>query len=169
MELRATIRDGRLILAPLDNVLVEGGPLAVYARAVVPDDVALADVAFDEEAEADEREVEVAFLANDNPRARSVIKRWATATGHARVWFSDEVHEIDPADAPVGQATAQCGHCDLELTDGTGDFWEMVRSCGIFPPFCFSCGATIPQWSTDPVKPRRGRLELVRDTPAGFR
>jgi hypothetical protein len=143
VEMRATIRKGRVTLAPSDHMLVEGGALAVYARAAISDDVSLADLTYDDEADPAEREVAVEFLANDNRRARSALKDWATATGHARVWFTDEVFEPDPADAPVGPATVTCERCDLEMTDASEDFWKMVRRCGMFPPFCFTCGATV--------------------------
>lgn len=163
MELRASIRGGRLILVPTDNVLAEGGPLVVYARAVLPHGVALANVTFDDDADPAEREAQIEFLANDNRRARSALKRWATATGHARIWFSDEVFEPDAADAPTGEATVTCATCDLQMTEGSEDFWGMVRSCGMFPPYCFTCGATVPQWSTGRTRAAgRRRLELVR-------
>ena len=91
MEFRATIRRGRVTLVSGDHPLVEGGALAVLMRAALPAEVSLANVSFDEDEDADEREVHVEFLANDSAAARRALKRWANATGHHRVWFADEV------------------------------------------------------------------------------
>ena len=166
MEFRATIRKGRVTMVPEDHAMVEGGALAVMTRAALEPDVSLATVSFDEEEGADEREVEVAFLAGDHAFARRAIKRWAAATGHLRVWFDDEVYEPDELPHARGEAVTYCRTCGLEMRDGSEQFWDMVLDCGFFPPYCFACGASVPQWLPEPPPSssrRMRRLKRVRE------
>ncbi len=164
MEFRATIRKGRVTLVPGEQPLVEGGALAVLTRAAIPSDVSLANLTIDEDEDADEREVYVEFLANDNSYARRTLKRWVTATGHLRAWFADEVFEPDGLPPARREASTSCGCCGLEMRDGSEKFWDMVLDCGFFPPYCFACGVSVPQWMPKPLSPsnrRPRRLELV--------
>lgn len=120
--------------------------MAVLARAALDPDVSLANVSFDEEAEVDEREVHVEFVANDNDYARRLLKRWARATAHERLWFADELYEPRALPPVPREATTSCRCCGLDMRDASQSFWDMVQGCGFFPPFCFACGATVPQW-----------------------
>lgn len=173
MDFRATIRKGRVTLVPEDHAMVDGGPLAVMTRAALPPDVSLAKLSFDEEEAGDERELDVEFLVNDTPFARRALKRWAAATRHARVWFGDEVY--DPPELPLAQpeAVTHCPCCGLEMRDGSDSFWDMVVGCGFFPPYCFACGASVPQWEpelpqpSDPRQRRLRRISKLRQLQAG--
>lgn len=120
--------------------------MAVLARASLDERVAIADINFDEEAEPDQREVVVTFLANDTPEARRVIKRWARTICHGTLWFEDEVEWIDQERPDPDRAVARCSSCGLEMSDGGEKFWDFIREAGFFPPFCFICGASVPQW-----------------------
>ena len=55
------------------------------------------------------------------------------------------------------------------MRDGSESFWDMVINCGFFPPYCFACGASVPQWTPQLPEPqpsnsrRLRRLKKVRE------
>jgi hypothetical protein len=134
--------------------------MACLARAATRPGVSIADLTFGEEdedeegGEADESVeegvVEVRFIVNDVPAARRVIRRWAATTGHQRVWFKDEVLELEPPDGLDGEFGSTCPSCGFTVTDSGQELMKFVRSVGYFPIRCFICGCFIPQW--EPVE-----------------
>jgi hypothetical protein len=169
--MRATIRDGELTLVPRQLATVTGGPIACLARAALPSDAAVADLSFgpaedenddeelddepgeeDDVAEADvgadeDRTVEVRFLVNDGPVARHELGRWAARTGHDRIWFRDEVLELEPPPGVDGEYGTTCPSCGLAITDSGPGLIGFVRKVGHFPLNCFVCGTFVPQWT----------------------
>ena len=139
--------------------------MACLARAAIRPGVSIADLSFeadddhdDDEDELDEVDadaaeegvVEVRFIANDVPAARRVIRRWAAITGHRRVWFKDEVADLEPPGGLDGEFGSTCLTCGFTVTDSGQDLMKFVRSAGHFPIHCFICGSFIPQW--EPVR-----------------
>ncbi len=180
--MRATLRDGELTLVPRPLATVSGGPIGCLARAALPPDASVADLRFgvedepaedldedeieveaeaededdEEDAHSEDRAVEVRFIANDRPGARRALKRWAARTGHERIWFRDEVSELE---APAGiddEYGTTCPSCGLEITDSGPDLMGFVHKVGHFPLNCFVCGTFVPQW-----RPRRRRGRFV--------
>ena len=176
MKLRATTRSGSLTIVPAELPDIHGGPAGCLARAALPESVSIADlnvgIAPDEESEEERDEdepeagvVEVDFFANDVPAARRVIKRWAAATGYSRVWFSDEVAELEPPARPDGEWGTTCPTCGLRITDSGPGLMSFVRAAGAFPMTCFVCGTFVPQW--EPVRRRSDREDRI--APRGRR
>jgi hypothetical protein len=187
MRMRATVRDGELTLVPRQLATVTGGPIACLARAAVPADASLADLKFgveaededeeveDEEVEEDgeedvpsepeDRTVEVRFLANDRPDARRTLKRWAAWTGHERIWFRDEVCDLESPAAIDCDLGTTCPSCGLEITDSGPGLIGFVRRVGHFPLNCFVCGTFVPQWT--PVRSEASHPASRRVEPAG--
>ena len=163
------MRSDSVTIVPAQLPDVYGGPAGCLARAAIPADVSIADLNVgvpaeeeDEERDEDEPEagiVEVDFFANDVPAARRVIKRWAAATGYSRVWFSDEVAELEPPAEPDGEYATTCPCCGLEIRDSGPKLMSFVREAGHFPMTCFVCGTFVPQW--EPVCRRRSREERI--------
>ncbi|MCL4287924.1 MAG: hypothetical protein KJ006_09790 [Thermoleophilia bacterium] len=167
--MRATLRGGDLTLVPRRFATVTGGPIACLARAALPTDAAVADLSFcpaeheddDHEGESVEedddqedgggadraRTVEVRFIANDGPVARRELRRWAARTGHERIWFRDEVLELEPPPGVDGEYGTTCPSCGLAITDSGPALVSFVRKVGHFPLNCFVCGAFAPQWT----------------------
>jgi len=167
--MRATIRDGALTLVPRQFATVTGGPIGCLARAALPRDAAVADLRFgvededegdqdpgdddgDSDGDGDPQEpedlaVEVRFLANDGPDARRALKRWAARTGHERIWFRDEVCDLEPPPEVDGEHGTTCPCCGLEITDSGPELIGFVHEVGHFPLNCFVCGSFVPQWT----------------------
>ncbi|HET6831316.1 MAG TPA: hypothetical protein VFH44_08215 [Solirubrobacterales bacterium] len=169
--MRATLRDGELTLVPRPLATVSGGPIGCLARAALPPDASVADLRFgiedepaedldedgieaeaededeEEDAEPEDRTVEVRFLANDRPDARRALKRWAARTGHERIWFRDEVSELEAPAGIDGEYGTTCPACGLEITDSGPDLMGFVHKVGHFPLNCFVCGTFVPQWT----------------------
>lgn len=154
---------------PAQLASVHGGPAACLARAALKPGVSIADLDFgDEEEEIDddvpveappappdgERVVEVRFLANDVPAARLVLKRWAAVAGHERIWFRDEVCELEPPAGMDGEFATRCSTCGLEIADSGPGLLKFVRESGYFPLHCFTCGSFVPQWQPAQREPR---------------
>ena len=173
MKLRATTRSDSLIIVPAQLPDIHGGPSGCLARAALPTNVSIADlnvgVADDPDSEEEEEErdeddpeagvVEVDFFANDVPAARRVIKRWAAATGYNRVWFRDEVAELEPPEQPDGEYGTTCPSCGLRISDSGPNLMGFVREAGHFPMTCFVCGTFVPQW--EPVRRRADNEERL--------
>jgi len=162
MRYRATIRRKQLTLVPGEFATVHGGPMACMLRAAMPKGVALADISFDDELDADERETEVDFLANDTPAARAAINCWASQAGHRRLWFRDELVEVEPSDATHRDFVTRCGSCGLEIRDSWSSLMKFVQEEGHFPFSCFACGSFVPQWQ--PVSEPGVEVEVERST-----
>lgn len=151
---RATVRrDGTVRLVPWMPCLVEGGPLLAMFRARAPRGLAVADVRVRHE-DGQLSDAVVRFLVGDAPRAREALGRWASTVGYARIWFADEVVDLEPV-AP-GLARTRCSGCGTVLEDDDPAFWTFVREGGAFPPMCTLCGCDLPQWTV--VAPVRVRV-----------
>jgi hypothetical protein len=184
--MRAVIRAGSLTLLPAELANVSGGPMGCLARAALDSDVAIADLDVGDEPEdvdeetaeaelggetlatepagvEEDREVEVRFLANDTPGARRTLRRWAARVGHRRIWFRDQVVDVEPPAELDGEFATTCPTCDLEITDSGPELTKFVHSVGYFPMSCFVCGAFVPQWEPVPPEP------MERQAAAGRR
>lgn len=167
-----------MTIVPAELPDVHGGPAGCLARAAIPADVSIADLNVgvavgqegDEEREEDEPEagvVEVDFFANDVPAARRVIKRWASASGYSRVWFSDEVAELKPPTRIDGEYGTTCPCCGLVIRDSGPKLMGFVREAGHFPMTCFVCGTFVPQWEPIPRPASGGAKSVRRDRVRG--
>ncbi len=169
MKLRATTRSDRLTLVPAEVPDIHGGPAACLARAALPPNVSVADLEVgveSEEAEDGEEQpeagvVEVRFMVNDAPAARRVIKRWAANAGHRRIWFRDEVEDLEPPERPDGEFATRCTCCGLEISDSGPSLMGFVREAGCFPMTCFVCGSFVPQWESV-LKPAETEARTAR-------
>lgn len=95
---------------------------------------------------APRREVAVTFLARGGgARAERLLARWASLTGHARIWFPGRVQELAPARA--GTVSTTCSSCGMQWSESSAEFWAGVRAAGVFPSFCLICGGDLPQWT----------------------
>jgi hypothetical protein len=156
VKLRATTRRDSLTLVPSKVTSVHGGPMACMARAATRPGVSIADLSFGDNGSKDEDEagdetvedsvVEVRFIVNDAPAARRVLKRWAANVGHRRIWFRDEVADLEPPDGLDQEFGATCPTCGFEIIDSGPELMKFVHRVGYFPTHCFICGSFIPQW-----------------------
>ena len=81
-----------------------------------------------------------------SPAARRVLKRWAAVTGHERIWFRDEVVDLEPPAGLDGEYGTRCPGCGLDIVDSGPGLMKFVREAGHFPMHCFTCGNFVPQW-----------------------
>jgi len=175
--MRAVIRAGSVTLVPAEFATVRGGPGACLARAALDPGVSLADLEFgdededdeleaeleDEDApvdhdEAEDRDLEVRFLANDVPAARRTLRHWAARAGHGRVWFRDQVVDLEPPAELDGEFATTCPTCALEISDSGLELTKFVHEVGHFPLNCFVCGTFVPQWEPVSAPAREERI-----------
>ena len=173
--MRAVIRAGSVTLVPAEFATVRGGPGACLARAALDPDVSIADLEFgdeddeleaeleDEDApvdhdEAEDRDLEVRFLANDVPAARRTLRHWAARAGHGRVWFRDQVVDLEPPAELDGEFATTCPTCALEISDSGPELTKFVHEVGHFPLNCFVCGTFVPQWEPVSAPAREERI-----------
>jgi hypothetical protein len=159
-DYRATITRTRLVVNDWAPWLATGGPMGPILRQRGRAGVALADLTVlrDEDGLADELVVDL--VIGDGELARAQLLDWAGAVGYRRVWFPDELVELD---APVGGvARVRCETCRARWEDDTEDFWTNVRQLGRFPSGCPLCGDTMPQWEAcdDRLSETAGRPRL---------
>jgi hypothetical protein len=173
VKLRATTRRDSLTLVPNKLASVHGGPMACMARAATRPGVSIADLSFSDEESEDESEtvedgvVEVRFIVNDAPAARRVIKRWAATAGHRRIWFRDEVADLEPPDGLDQEFGTTCPTCGFEITDSGPELMKFVHRAGYFPMHCFICGSFVPQWEPVRVEAVDRRAGSVRHRGRG--
>jgi hypothetical protein len=189
--MRAVIRGGAVTLVPAEFATVRGGPGACLARAALDASVSIADIEFGEEeddelahageepegeevpaeeVEAEERDLEVRFLANDGLAARRALRRWAARAGHRRIWFRDQVVDLESPPELDGEFATTCPTCDLEISDSGPELTKFVHEVGHFPLNCFVCGTFVPQWEPvrTPTREERiaGRIRRGREVKA---
>ena len=160
------IRAGSVTLVPAEFATVRGGPGACLARAALDPGVSLADLEFGEEDEdaptdhdeAEDRDLEVRFLANDVPAARRTLRHWAARAGHGRVWFRDQVVDLEPPAELDGEFATTCPTCALEISDSGLELTKFVHEVGHFPLNCFVCGTFVPQWEPVSAPAREERI-----------
>jgi hypothetical protein len=90
-------------------------------------------------------ELLVDFLCEGASEHREALCAWAAYAGYHRMWFDDEIVELEPN--PGGSAQTRCSGCGVRLVDGKAPFWSYVRQRGVFPTSCPLCGSDLPQWS----------------------
>ena len=139
---RATLRDGRVTVIPWGPHLSVGPVHRRLLRERAASGVAVADLVVSGAPPA--REVVVRWLARA-PGAEAALIRWASWTGHSRMWLPGKVI---PLSAPkrFGQAVTTCSNCGVEWRESDPEFWAAVQSAGTFPSFCLLCGGDLPQW-----------------------
>lgn len=163
-DLRATVRpDGTVRLVPWGPALVSGGPLLAMLRARAPRGLVVADLEIlREDPEGPVGEVAVSFLVGDE---RHALCGWAASVGYRRIWFPDEVVDLEPL--PPTVARVRCTGCRSAMEDGSPAFWAHVRLTGAFPSMCVLCGSDLPQWSVRPLwrpgAPEHVRMSDLRD------
>jgi hypothetical protein len=144
---RATIVEGRLSIVDWRPQLLGRGESAVIAEQRGRRGVSLADLTVVGHV-LGQREVIVAFLGERmaGESARSAIAIWASATGHYRVWFDDELRELEEANIETPEISALCPTCGTEWC-GSREVLERAWANGFFPPQCDLCGGLLPQWT----------------------
>ncbi len=168
-DLRATVRpDGTVRLVPWGPALVSGGPLLAMLRARAPRGLVVADLTIERaDPEEEVTEVSVAFLVGDE---RDALASWAASVGYLRIWFPDEIVDLEPA--PPTVARVRCTGCRTAMEDGTPEFWAHVRLVGAFPSMCVLCGSDLPQWTVeslwDPGAAEHVRVSDRRDLDRPF-
>ena len=144
---RATIVGTTITLNQWSPSLMSGGPSRAVLRTVATDGTCLVDLAF--ETDDDGRSLIVTAVPGhdlDTDQRHAIIE-WATATGYRRVWFDDDVIEIDLAAVEPGTpAACDCPTCHARWDDDSHTFWTAVRSRGHFPGSCPACGGSLPEW-----------------------
>jgi hypothetical protein len=146
-DFRATVqRSGSVRLVPWAPWLRSTGPVYTLIAARERAGIAIADLTVVRDDEGVASEVIVEFHSGGSDMHRAALCDWACAVGYRRVWFGDEVVDLEPA--PGGMVTTRCTGCGQRFVDGrSGHFWHTVRCSGYFPPVCSLCGADLPQWT----------------------
>lgn len=91
------------------------------------------------------REVIIELHSGGSDTHRAALSDWAQAVGYRRVWFDDEVIDLQPSAA--GPVTTRCPGCGQRYFDGhSSGFWQHVRRSGTFPWTCKLCGSDLDQW-----------------------
>jgi hypothetical protein len=140
--------------------MVTTGPLVTLMVARERAGVAIADLRIERDAEdGAAADLIVDFLGGGGPEHRAVLTSWASLVGYRRVWFADDIVDLDRQTAR--RARVRCTGCGTRLVDGGEGFWSYVRRCGRFPIACPLCGCDLPQW-----EPER-QTRVVSSDPAG--
>jgi hypothetical protein len=159
---RLTIRrNGQIRATPWAPWMANHGPMYVLLEQRGRRGVTLADLTVLRDDAGIASEVIVEFLSEGAPDHRPRLLEWAAFVGYRRVWFPEEVVDVEPV--PGGQAETRCACCGARIVDETPALWQYVRGRGAFPTACIICGAELPQWW--PVSRRdaswRGRPHAV--------
>lgn len=171
-DFRATARrSGGLRIVQWRPWLATSGPLHTLFPARGRAGVTIADLTVLRDDEGHASEVVVDFLSGGASAHRGALCDWAAYAGYRRLWFEDDVVDLEPR--PGGTAQTRCTGCGLRLVDGKDQFWQYVRRRGVFPTGCPLCGSDLAQWSpaVEPVstiRPRSDRLKQ-RNAPAQSR
>jgi hypothetical protein len=95
--------------------------------------------------EAFDEELVVRFLSLPASSDRNRLAGWAEAVGYRRIWFDDEVRDLDPVAVEPAVVTMRCSTCGSERSDGSFEYWSMVRHHRRFPDRCTVCGGLLEQ------------------------
>jgi hypothetical protein len=140
---RATILDDKITIVDWDPRFKRTSLLAG-----VRSNAEYADLQFLGEPEP--REVLVAHDVSDalSGRSQELLVAWAASVGLDRIWLLGELVDLSETREPAGRVSVTCPVCSAELSGHSLAFWAGVRSSGMFPTRCSSCGGNLPQWET---------------------
>ena len=145
-DFRATVRrSGGVRIVEWNRWLTISGPMHTLFPGRGRAGITIADLTVLRDDAGNASEVVVDFLCGGATDHREVLCRWAAYAGYQRLWFDDEIVNLDPQ--PGGSAQTQCSGCGLRLVDGKNQFWQYVRRRGVFPTGCPLCGSDLAQWS----------------------
>jgi hypothetical protein len=146
-DLRATVqRSGAVRVVPWGPWLNSNGPAYTLIAARDRAGITIADLRIIRDDEGAAREVIVEFHSGGGDTHRAALSDWAQAVGYRRVWFDDEIIDLEPGAG--GPVTTRCTGCGQRFVEGrSGHFWQHVRHSGAFPTFCPLCGSDLPQWT----------------------
>jgi hypothetical protein len=156
-DYRATLSGGDLNLVPWAPFLLgRSGPFNRLLHAGRGRTPAIADLTIvREEDDWCHREVIVTEITGGGDTSlRERLVDWASLLAYQRMWFSDEVMELDRTAAGVNElAETRCSTCRSRWSDDSPQFWVCARGAGIFPLRCPLCGHAVPQWSVAATPP----------------
>lgn len=151
---RATIRRGQLTLTNWAPFLATNGPLGSVFPGRQRAGVAIADLTIHGD-DADEVSVRYWAEGTDRAVADALLTTWAEDVGYRRLWLPDFVVELEPHPERLERAAVRCPTCRAHWSDGTPEFWLLVRGAKVFPKWCPLCGCELPQWQVVPPATRR--------------
>jgi len=153
-DYRVTFSDGELVFSPWRPSLIGGyGPgnqlLSRLGRSVAMADLTILGPV------GDKREAIITELTASASKAfRETLSAWASTLGYRRLWWRDDVIELDGWSGLGGRsAWTRCRTCGSVWADQTQDFWATSADAGLFPLWCPACGGAVPQWRLDPASP----------------
>lgn len=157
-------RSGAVRLVSWRPWLPSSGPACTLMAARDRAGITIADLRVIRDDEGTAQEVIVEFHSGGHDTHRAGLCDWAQAVGYRRVWFDDEVVDLEPiADGPV---TTCCTGCGQQFVDGhSGQFWHHIRRSGAFPTVCCLCGSDLPQWTRGPRATGAAEQQPVTQRP----
>ena len=147
MFFRATITGQTLVLTELRPQMIAQTALREVIKRSLPAGVALADIEIDTRDGSDQTEPTIQFIAGDSPEARERLTQWAAHVGHKRLWFEDQVVEVERLDNVLGEFETTCLGCGWYRKNSGYSFMWHAQDEGVFPINCNVCGAALPQWT----------------------
>ena len=147
MFFRATITGQTLVLTELRPQMIAPATLREVIKRSLPAGVALADIEIDTRDGSDQTEPTIQFIAGDSPEARDRLTQWAAHVGHKRLWFEDQVVDVERLDNVLGEFETTCLGCGWYRKNSGYSFMWHAQDEGVFPINCNVCGAALPQWT----------------------
>ena len=108
MFFRATITGQTLVLTELRPQMIAPTALREVIKRSLPAGVALADIEIDTRDGSDQTEPTIQFIAGDSPEARERLTQWASHVGHKRLWFEDQVVDVERLDNVLAEFETTC-------------------------------------------------------------